>query len=84
MNIVLIGQGSVKIELCNKNKIKGLKFGALSTADGKTETVSSNFVISDYIRVNSLEYNTLSKSTTSQMVIYTYDENKKYINSGKR
>ena len=63
----------------NINLIENLEFGDLSTSDGKTESTSSNFAITDYIEVEKLTDYTASKNISSQIVVYKYDESKNYL-----
>lgn len=63
----------------NINLIESLEFGDLSTSDGKTESTSSNFAITDYIEVEKLADYTASKNISSQIVVYKYDQSKNYL-----
>ena len=63
----------------NINLIENLEFGDLSTSDGKTESTSSNFAITDYIEVEKLTDYTASKNISSQIVVYKYDQSKNYL-----
>ena len=63
----------------NINLIESLEFGDLSTSDGKTESTSSNFAITDYIEVKKLADYTASKNISSQIVVYKYDQSKNYL-----
>ena len=63
----------------NINLIESLEFGDLSTSDGKTESRSSNFAITDYIEVEKLADYTASKNMSSQIVVYKYDQSKNYL-----